>query len=117
MEESRLKPLALLYGQYTGQHMGKAPANEEEFQKFVSQQISFLQQFKISDPSQLFISERDGKPYRVVYAGEPSPGQLLGAPIVAWEQEGINGKRFVGNTLGAVKEVSEEEFRQLIKTP
>ncbi|MGQ9562695.1 MAG: hypothetical protein ACUVTH_04110 [Thermogutta sp.] len=117
MEESRLKPLALLYGQYTGQHMGKAPANEEVFRKFVSQQTSFLQQFKISDPSQLFISERDGKPYRVVYAGETSPGQLLGAPIVAWEQDGVNGKRFVGNTLGAVKEVSEEEFRQLIKAP
>lgn len=117
MEESRLKPLVLLYGQYTGQHMGKPPANEQEFRDFVSRQTAFLQQFQISDSSQLFISERDGKPYKVVYRGDRSPGQLLGAPIVAWEQDGVNGKRFVGNTLGAVKEVSEDEFRQLTKAP
>lgn len=113
-QESRLKPLSLLYGQYMGQHRGQPPQNEAEFKKFVETQKSFLTQFGITDPATLFISERDGQPYVVIYGKPAGPALLAGQPVIAYEKVGVGGKRFVASQLGAVEEVDEARFKELV---
>jgi len=34
--------------------------------------------------------------------------------VVAYEQEGVNGKRFVASKMGAVEEVDEARFRKMV---
>lgn len=113
-EESSIKVLGLLYGQYIGQHMGRPPQDEQAFRAFVQKQEAFLKQFHLESPDQVFRSERDGEPYTVVYGDLSKTGQLFGGPVVAWEKKGVGGRRYVVNSLGAVKEVTEEEFKQLV---
>lgn len=113
-QESRLKPLSLLYGQYMGQHRGQPPKNEEEFKNFVQAQKSFLNQFGITDAATLFISERDGQPYVVIYGQPKGPAALSGQPVIAYEKVGVEGKRFVASQLGAVEEVDEARFKELV---
>ncbi len=118
-EESTLKPLAILYGQYIGQHRGQPPTNEAEFRQFVQTQgPSLLQSFGLSNIEELFVSPRDGKPYKILYGptalkGPPGPA---GSPVVAYEQEGRGGKRWVASAMGAVEEVDETRFKELVPT-
>ncbi len=111
-EESNLKPLALLYGQFIGQHRGRPPANEEELKEFIrstgSQQLA---SFGVTDPNSLFISSRDQKPYVVLY-GVGAP--LGAARVVAYEREGKGGTRFIANDLGEVQEVDEARFTEMV---
>ena len=111
-EESNLKPLAILYGQFIGQHRGRPPASEEEFKKFIG---SFgkeqLATFNVADLDSLFVSPRDQKPYVVLYGKAPRAGS---ARVIAYEQEGQGGTRFVATDLGKVEEVDEARFRELV---
>lgn len=116
-EESRLKPLALFYGQFTGQHRGNPPADEAQLKDFIrSQGPEALASFQVKDVDGLFLSERDGKPYVVLYgdAAKSNPPGPAGAPVVAYEQEGIGSMRFVASSMGAVEEVDEPRFRELV---
>jgi len=114
-EESNLKPLAIFYGQFTGQHQGQPPASEAEFKEFVrSLPSGDLASFNVSDAESLFTSSRDGEPYVIVYgapSGPPGPG---GSPVIAYEQTGKGGKRFVASSMGAVEEVDEARFKELV---
>jgi hypothetical protein len=116
-EQSGIKKLALVYGRFLSQHRGRPPANEAEFKKYV-QALSpaDLASFGIDDSNRIFISNRDDKPYVVIYGkphGPPGPG---GSPVIAYEQEGKAGTRWVASALGAVEEVDEARFRELAPT-
>ena len=114
-EESNLKPLAVFYGQFTGRHRGRSPANEAEFKEFLrSLSSEQLATFNVTDPESLFVSPRDQEPYVIIYgspSGPPGPG---GAPVIAYEQVGVGGKRFVASSIGAVEEVDEARFKELV---
>lgn len=114
-EASTLKPLMVLYGQFLGRNRGKPPANEAEFKKHVeSAGKATLESFGITDLESLFISSRDHKPYVILYgpiSGPPGPGNQ---PVVAYEAEGIGGRRYVATSVGAVEEVDDTRFRQLV---
>jgi hypothetical protein len=114
-ESSNLKPLAIMYGQYVAKHQGKPPASESEFKEFIkSDGAAFLKSFHVDDPESIFTSSRDKKPYVILYGpvtGPPGPG---GQPVVAYEQEGEGGKRYVATPVGAVEAVDEARFRQLV---
>jgi hypothetical protein len=117
-EESTLKPLAKVYGDFVNQHQGKPPQGETEFKAFLKEARNadmLKSQFQITDIDKLFISSRDNKPY-VVYYGTLSqshgPG---GAPVIAYEKEGVKGKRFVASALGAVVELDENAFRAMVQ--
>jgi hypothetical protein len=118
-EESRLKPLAIFYGQFLGQHRGQPPASETEFREFIrSQGAEALKTFAVPDVETLFVSERDQKPYVIAY-GDASKGAPIGpagSPVVAYEQVGAAGKRFVASAMGAVEEVDEVRFKELVPT-
>jgi len=67
-EASTLKPLALLYGQFTGQHRGQPPKSEAEFKAFIEAKGKpLLASFGVADVESLFTSSRDKKPYVVRY--------------------------------------------------
>jgi hypothetical protein len=116
-QQSGLKKLALVYGRFLSQHQGKPPANEAEFKAYVKAlRPSDLKAFGVDDPSKIFVSDRDNKPYVVVYGkpkGPPGPG---GAAVIAYEQEGKEGMRWVASSSGAVEEVDAARFRQLVPT-
>ncbi len=116
-EQSNLKPLATLYGQYIGQHRGQPPATEAAFKEFVkSQGKPLLDSFGKTNVDELFISNRDGKPYviRCGAAAAQGPPGPAGQPVVIYEQEGVDGKRFVASSMGAVEQVDEARFKELV---
>jgi hypothetical protein len=115
MQQSNIKPLAMLYGQFIGQHQGRPPASEEEFRKFIQERgMGMLKQFGISSVDALFISERDKQPYVVIYGQPKGPAALAGQPVCVYERQGVGGRRYVASSLGAVEEVDESRFRQLV---
>jgi len=116
-EQSSLKPLATLYGRFIGQHGGQPPADEAQFKEFInSGGKDLLDTFNVGGADELFVSSRDGKPYVVLYGPEATKGPPgpAGSPVVAYEQEGVGGKRFVASSMGAVEEVDEARFQQLV---
>jgi hypothetical protein len=95
---------------------GQVPKNEEDFKRFInSLDTAALDRVKaasgVSNIEELFASERDGQPY-VFFYGQPPAG--VTGDVVAYEQSGIDGKRFVGYSLGAVAEVDEQKFDELV---
>lgn len=112
---SNLKPLAVLYGKFTGSHRGRSPENEKEFKDYIkSLSESDLAALKISDAEKLFVSARDGQPYVVVYGGPKGPAGSSSSPVVVYEQVGVGGKRFVATALGAIEEVADARFREMV---
>jgi hypothetical protein len=118
-EQSGLKKLAVIYGRYLSQHRGQPPADEAELKKkkyVQSLSPADLKALGVDDPNRIFISNRDDKPYIILYGqpkGPPGPG---GSPVIAYEQEGKAGNRWVASSLGAVEELDEARFRQLVPT-
>lgn len=107
----------VLYGRYVGQHQGKPPGNEAEFRKYVEAQgATDLANLGVTDPAKLWISSRDGQPYVILYGPVAGPPGPAGMPVVAYESKGSGGKRYVASSLGAVDEVSDARFHELVPT-
>ncbi len=118
-EESGLKPLAIFYGRFVPQHQGRPPQNEAEFKAYLKEPANaeeLLGIHKVADIDALFISSRDKKPYIVIYGPTSGEGPA-GAPVVAYEQDGLNGKRFVASSMGAVEEVDAVRFQKMVPSP
>ena len=112
---SHLRPLAVLYGKYLSQNMGKPPADEKAFRDFIqAMPPAELDSYDAKSVDSLFISTRDQKPYVLIFtpaAGPPMPGV---ASVVAYEQVGVGGKRYIATSLGEVKEITLAELQQLV---
>ncbi len=106
VEQSHIKVLAISYGLFTGRHRGQPPANEKAFREYVESRNSDRVK-NIGGIDQMFISERDQKPYVVFYGKDVQKNN----GVVAYEQEGSGGKRFVADDLGVIEELDEEQFR------
>lgn len=116
-ESSSLKPLAAFYGKFVNQHGGKTPRSEAEFKAFLKEPKnaeSLRLEFQVADVDAMFISPRDQQPYVVIYGAMPDLPGPGGAPVVAHEKTGVEGKRFVASALGAVEEVDEARFRGMV---
>jgi hypothetical protein len=117
-EQSHIKTLAVLYGTYVGSHRGQLPPNEAAFKQYV--QASSAQSrggVTVADPQSIFVSERDAQPYVILYgdAARRGPsGGPAGSPVVIYEQVGVDGLRFVASNMGAVEEVDQARFKQLV---
>jgi len=94
---------------------GRGPKDEAELVAFIKEyDPAKLKMMGIdpNDPAKIFVSERDGKPFKVRYGVGGSRGAV--APIT-FEQEGKDGKRQVGFTGGKVEEVANEaEYQALL---
>lgn len=136
--ERRLQTLTQMFSRYAATHKGATPADEAALKAFINSIPGPEKDaLKIANVDDLFISPRDQKPFKVKY-GLKSSGGVPGAsgansgappnitvgpggdvpgqgqsPIVAYEQEGQNGRRYVAFVTGEVREVSAEEARNL----
>ncbi len=107
-ETSNMKPLVILYGKFLSRNRGQPPANEEAFKKFIqAAAATTLESFEVANVDELFVSSRDGKPYGIRYRGMPP----LPDDIVIYEQDGVDGVRYVADSLGSVTEKTEQEFQ------
>jgi hypothetical protein len=110
-EESNIKPLAILYSKYVAAHRRQPPPDEEAFREYIlSLPENQRKQFHADDLDAFFVSPRDNKPYVVMY-GATRRGR---SDVVAYEQEGEGGKRWVARDLGIVEEVDEARFKELV---
>ena len=104
---SRLRIIAQMRDRFVAK-MGKPPADDEEFREFVSSQpLKGLRPLGINSPEEVFVSERDGEAFTVVY------GELGFDTLFAYESSGKAGKRYVVTAAGASAELDEQAFQQL----
>jgi hypothetical protein len=115
-EQSNLKPLSVFYGQYVGQHRGQLPPNEQEFKKYLQTiKKERLASMQVKSVDELLVSSRDGKPYVIIYAPPLKSGaEPPSTTVVAYEQEGKGGTRFIARLLGAIEEVDEAKFKEIV---
>lgn len=105
---SNMQGLAIAYGQCTSQNRGRPPQNEAQLRQFIkSLGPQWLEQYKAETVDDIFVSSRDGKPYVILF-GKP------GVHYIAYEQEGVDGKRFVADNLGTTEEMDEATFREKV---
>jgi hypothetical protein len=108
-EANHLRPLAVLYGKYLAAHRGQPPADEKIFREFIlSLPPNELASANVTDANAIFTSTRDQKPYILIFTGQTAES------VVAYEQEGVAGNRYIATALGDVREVSLAELQQLV---
>lgn len=62
----------------------------------------------MTDAQAIFTSTRDQKPYILIFTGQSAES------VVAYEQEGLAGKRYIATALGDVREVTVAELQLLV---
>jgi hypothetical protein len=117
LQTSGLKPLSVYYGKFLQQHRGMPPKDEAEFKQFLQ---SFApetwKEFGFDNFDAMWNSSRDKQPYAVIY-GTTAPGKLNDAPVVAYEKQGVGGKRYVANWNGDVQEIDDAKFKEIVPAP
>src|SRR5262245_38578597 len=86
--------------------LGHPPKNAEELKPFLK---------IFGDPDEVLVSPNDGLPFVVRYGTKVT--NINGFPIVAYEQKGQDGKRYVANTQVRVWQVTEGELARLRLAP
>jgi hypothetical protein len=114
VNETNLQRLANLYFTYQSKHNWRGPGDEAEFKAFLrSYNPDKLTRIGI-DPNkldELFVSERDGQPFKIRYG---VPGSAMGSsePVI-FEATGTNGTRLVGFLNMEQREVDAAEYDAL----
>lgn len=100
LNKTEVLQLVNCYTLFQGRHGYKGPRDEKEFMNFLQgDTVKGNLKFMGIDPSgieDLFISDRDGQPYKIKYGVQGSPFGS-NAPVV-FESEGLDGKVMVGFT-------------------
>jgi hypothetical protein len=109
--EAPLKQFAVLYGHYLSNHRGKPPKDAAQLKAFAK--TVDVRKLGVDDLEKAFVSPRDGQPYVLVAqtAGVPDPTR---PSVIAYEQTGKDGRRFVAFATTAVEEVDETRFAELV---
>jgi len=104
-------------GGFAPSRHGGGPANEQELKKHLRRQERSDLLSNGIDPqtidSTLFVSERDGEPFVVLYKLSITKVTADSAPLVAYEKTGKNGKHLVVFVSTKVDNVSEAELNEL----
>jgi hypothetical protein len=118
LQESGLKPISVFYGRFLSQHRGQPPKDEAEFKTFLATMPpEEWKGFKFENMDAAWNASRDKQPYVIVYGAAPAGPGLNGAPVIAYEKQGVGGKRYVASWNGDVQEVDEAKFKELVPTP
>ena len=112
-ENSHLRWIVKLYLHAS---QGHAPKNEREFKQFISGidpaiRDRTLAAAEVKSMDELFISERDGLPYVILYSPPPKG---VASGVIAYEQQGTEGERYIGYTKGIIEKVDEQQFDTLV---
>lgn len=111
VEAKHLRTLVSFYN-YAASSRGRAPANEQEFKQFISENGSTaMERLKIESVDAMFVSERDGQPFTVLYGKRPKE---VSPEVVAFEKTGVDGTRQVGLRLGMIEDADAARFNELV---
>ena len=112
--DTRLRKLALLYSTFQVRNNWAGPADENEFRTYINgitdRRLERLEISK-SEIDDLFVSERDGQPYRVRW--KIAGGNGIPPRPILFETDGFDGKYMVGFTNGSSQEFSKEDSDRL----
>jgi hypothetical protein len=112
LHESNLRMVAVLYSQFVFAHGGEIPRNADDFRTFVlSLGPGVLERAGLSGLNELLSSRRDGKPFSVHYKNVDWKLNH----VIAYEREGARGTRYIASDLGAVSEITDEQFQSRLK--
>jgi hypothetical protein len=112
LHESNLRVVAVIYSQFVSAHGGEIPRDADNFRTFVqSLGPGVLERAGLSGVNELLLSRRDGKPFAIHYT---SVDWKL-KQVIAYEQEGVGGTRCIASDLGAVSEITEQQFQSRLK--
>jgi hypothetical protein len=108
--EDNIQQVARWYQDYRSANGRKHPPNEQAFAAFIKSRST--QQGTPIDPQQLLTSPRDGQKYVVTYS-KPTSSDFMKA-VVAYEKEGVDGKKLVVFETKASKEMDDAELKALL---
>ena len=112
LHESNLRVVAVLYSQFVSAHEREIPRDADDFRTFVqSLGPGVLERAGLSGLDQLLLSRRDGKPFAIHYKCV----EWKLNHVIAFEQEGAGGTRCIASDLGAVSEITDEQFQSRLK--
>lgn len=112
--QGHLQTLAVLYGRYREQHQGFVPRDADSLKMFIiTMDPTDLATLNVTDVDAVFVSPRDGQPYVVHYGDVWGAAGPTASSVIAYEQQGVSGKRWVAWARGTVEEVDEARFRKL----
>ncbi len=113
--ETRLRRLATFFGRYVAAHQGQSPSGPDELKNFVKT-AKLDEQLNVSDVEEVFVSPRDEKPFVVRYK---TPMTVAGThvPVLAHEEDGLNGKRFLAYANTKVEELDQRRFEAALNPP
>ena len=114
MNDSSIKRAANLFGAAIERSGWRSPKDEAAFREFIQNKM-VPQKLKLMgvDPQNIdavFVSDRDGKPFKFRYGLELWPFAIV--PVV-FEQQGINGLRQVAYSDGRMVEAGDAEYQKL----
>src|SRR5436190_10432313 len=110
---ANIKRLTNLYSSYQAAHSFQGPTDEASLRSFVKEQAPWrlqLMQVDADKLDELFISERDHKPFKVKYGVTSGPGAVN---ALVFEQQGVSGKRQVGLNGGTVEDADEAQYKEM----
>ena len=111
---TNLQRLANLYFTFQSAHEWHGPTDEAEFKKFLHEYNPHkLTRIGVdpNDLDKLFVSERDGQPFKIRY-GVPGSAMGSSAPVI-FEAAGDGKGRLVGFLDMQQREVDESEYQTL----
>ena len=118
MNSTPIRRLLTSYVYFQGKHGFKGPRNEKELKDFIAND-RYKKGFDrvgidTSNVDALFISDRDGQPFKVKYGISSSPMGFKDA--VVFESEGVDGEVMVAFGGAKVEVMSFEESEKLFKS-
>jgi hypothetical protein len=125
-QTAHIRGLWHVYLEFVKAHNGQAPKDAAELRAWAEANVKpeRYQLMGITSLDDAFVSPRDNKPYVVrpvdksqmhtaIPPDKPATA-VRGAPVVAYEQQGQNGRRFVAYAFGEVGELPEAAFQRLL---
>lgn len=114
MNSTNMQRAVSLYGAYQMRHNFWGPKDDSAFRRFVEGvRPEKLERIGVNPSAldEVFISSRDGEPFKVRYGVK---GSAMGSdePVI-FEATGKDGKRMVGFLNSTQREVDETEYKQL----
>lgn len=110
-----IRKLALGYVQYAGANKGVGPADEDTLIQFISKRNGMTTE----EAKKYLVSIRDSQPYVIRWGLHPmapmtNPAESPKPNVIVFEKSGANGTRYIADGRLSVREVSGEEFSQLV---
>jgi len=88
-------------------HGGKPPRDVEQLKKILAE----LHAADLNPaPEEVLTSSRDGQPYVIIMGA--NLGATISGDILAYEKNGLNGKRYVLTMSRDIRQMTDEEFKR-----